>query len=140
MKALDKALLRELIGAIGDAQHKLRELGQLSEQAFLADFRNTESAKYLLIVASEAAIDICNHIAARQEGRAPEDYADCFEVLVELQILDPKFAERLQQMARFRNLLVHVYQKVDNRRVYQFIHTSLNDLDAYREVIAGLIL
>lgn len=140
MKQLNKALLRELIGAIADAQRKLHELGQLAEEEFLSDFRNTESAKYLLIVASEAAIDICNHIAARQEGRAPEDYADCFEVLVELELLERGLAERLQQMARFRNLLVHVYQKVDNRRVYQYIHTSLHDLDTYRELIAGLIL
>ncbi|RIK36663.1 MAG: hypothetical protein DCC55_26610 [Chloroflexi bacterium] len=55
-------------------------------------------------------------------------------------LMERGLAERLQQMARFRNLLVHVYQKVDNRRVYKYIHTSLNDLDTYRELVAGLIL
>lgn len=55
-------------------------------------------------------------------------------------LMERGLAERLQQMARFRNLLVLVYQKVDNRRVYKYIHTSLNDLDTYRELVAGLIL
>ena len=122
--------MRTLLGAIAAAEHKLRQLGDLAEAQFLSDFRNTESAKYLLVVASEAAIDICNHIVARQEGRAPEDYANCFEVLVELTVLDRQLAGRLQQMARFGNLLLHLYNKVDNRRVHQFIHTSLSELDA----------
>jgi uncharacterized protein YutE (UPF0331/DUF86 family) len=136
MRQIDKARIRELLGNIADAQRRLRELGQLPEVQFLADFRNTESAKYLLIVATEAAIDICNHIVARQAGRAPEDYADCFTVLVELQIIDANLADRLQRMARFRNLLVHLYWKVDNQRVYQIIQTALNDLDEYRQQVA----
>jgi uncharacterized protein YutE (UPF0331/DUF86 family) len=37
------------------------------------DFRNTESAKYLFIVAIATAIDLCNHIVAQQGGRAPLD-------------------------------------------------------------------
>lgn len=38
---------------------------------FLADSDKIDSAKYNLVVAVEAAIDICNHIAAKVGGRAP---------------------------------------------------------------------
>lgn len=75
---------------------------------FLADYRNTESAKYLLIVATEAAIDLCNHIVARQGGRAPQDYADCFAILADLKVIKPGLAKRPKQMARFRDLFVHL--------------------------------
>jgi uncharacterized protein YutE (UPF0331/DUF86 family) len=34
----------------------------------------------LLIVAAEAALDICNHLAAKKGGRGPEDYADCMAI------------------------------------------------------------
>ena len=37
-------------------------------EAFLAEPRSVNSAKYLLIVATEAALDICNHLAARRGG------------------------------------------------------------------------
>jgi uncharacterized protein YutE (UPF0331/DUF86 family) len=60
MRDVDPLRIRDLLGNIAEAQDRLRELGQLSEAEFLADYRNTESAKYLLIVATEAAIDLCN--------------------------------------------------------------------------------
>lgn len=31
-------------------------------------------------------------------------------------------------MVKFRNLLVHLYQEVDNRRVYDIIQNELGDL------------
>jgi uncharacterized protein YutE (UPF0331/DUF86 family) len=135
MKQVDLLRIRDLLGNIANAQRRLRELGRLPEAEFLADFRNTESAKYLLIVATEAAIDVCNHIVARQGGRAPQDYADCFTILADLQVIEPNLTARLRQMARFRNLVVHLYWKVDDRRVYEIIAKNLDDLDTFRQQV-----
>lgn len=135
MREVDPIRVRDLLGNIADAQRRLRELGQLSEADFLDDYRNTESAKYLLIVATEAAIDLCNHIVACQGGRPPQDYADCFAILVELNVIDSHLVDRLKRMARFRNLIVHLYWRVDNRRVYQIIQDDLSDLDAFRQQV-----
>jgi len=135
MRDVDPIRIRDLLGNINDAQRRLRELGQLPESEFLGDYRNTESAKYLLIVVTEAAIDLCNHIVARRGGRAPQDYADCFAILAELDVIDLDLANRLKRMARFRNLIVHLYWRVDNRRVYQIIHANLDDLDTFRQKV-----
>ena len=141
MKSLNVDRLRLRLGAIADTLRRLRELGALGEETFLADFRNTESAKYLLIVAIEAAIDICNHIVARGGGRSPQDYADCFEVLAELGVLQPALVERLKRMARFRNLVVHLYWQVDNRLVYRVICEDLEDLETFgQEILDWLAL
>ncbi|MCS6849030.1 MAG: DUF86 domain-containing protein [Anaerolineae bacterium] len=128
---VDPIRVRELVGAMTDALRRLRELGATPEAEFLADFRNTESAKYLFIVATEAAIDLCNHIVARQGSRAPESYADCFTALADLGLIDDDLSLRLRQMARFCSLLVHLYWRVDNSRVYEAIHTSLSDVESY---------
>jgi uncharacterized protein YutE (UPF0331/DUF86 family) len=66
MRDIDLLCIRDLLGTMAEALARLRELGQLPLPEFLADYRNTESSKYLLIVAIEAAVDICNHIVARQ--------------------------------------------------------------------------
>ena len=139
MRDVDPLRIRDLLGNIAEAQGRLRELGQLSEAEFLADYRNTESAKYLLIVATEAAIDLCNHIVARQGGRAPQDYADCFAILADLKVIKPDLAKRLKRMARFRNLLVHLYWKVDNQRVHQIIQKNLGDLDTFRQQVSAWV-
>jgi uncharacterized protein YutE (UPF0331/DUF86 family) len=136
---MDIARLRQFLGIIGDSVRKLRELGALSKTDFLKDFRNTESAKYLLVKAIEAAIDICNHIVATQGGRAPTDYADCFTILQELGVVSPDLAARLQKMARFRNLVVHLYWQVDDAKVYDTIHANLGDFEEFQEAIATFI-
>lgn len=46
---------------------------------------------------------------------------------------------RLQQMARFRNLLVHVYWQVDYGRVFDVLEHDLTDLRAFSETIAALL-
>jgi uncharacterized protein YutE (UPF0331/DUF86 family) len=120
---------------MNDALRRLRERGDLPEETFLADYRHTESAKYLVIVATESAIGLCNHIVARKGERAPKDYADCFTILVELKVLDSDLASRLRQVARFRNLIVHLYGEVDHRRVYSVMREDLVDLDLFREQV-----
>jgi uncharacterized protein YutE (UPF0331/DUF86 family) len=135
VRDVDPIRVRDLLGNIAEAQRRLRELGQLSESDFLADYRNTESTKYLLIVAAEAAIALCNHIVARCGGRPPQDYADCFTILADLDVIGSDLAHRLRRMARFRNLIVHLYWKVDNRRVYQIIREDLDDLDVFRQQV-----
>jgi uncharacterized protein YutE (UPF0331/DUF86 family) len=40
------------------------------------------------------------------------------------------------KMARFRNLIVHLYWKVDDREVHRVIREDLADLDQYLRAIA----
>jgi uncharacterized protein YutE (UPF0331/DUF86 family) len=42
-------------------------------------------------------------------------------------------------MARFRNLLVHVYWKIDYVQVYEIISTRLADLRVFRTTMVELI-
>jgi uncharacterized protein YutE (UPF0331/DUF86 family) len=125
--------VRDLAGHLRDAVRRLGELGRLPRQAFVDDWRTTASARYLLIVATEAALDICNHLAARRGGRSPQDYPDCMRVLAEIGAIDAGLRDRLVKMARFRNLLVHLYATVDDGEVHRVIREDLGDLEEYLE-------
>jgi len=123
--------LRELAGYLRDAVRQLRELGQPPRELFVADPRVTNSAKYLLIVAAEAALDICNHLAARRGARSPQDYADCMAIMTEIGVIDLDLGTRLMRMSRFRNLLVHRYARVNDGEVHRVIREDLGDLERY---------
>lgn len=123
--------LRELAGYLRDAVRQLRDLGQLPRETFVADPRVVNSAKYLLIVAAEAALDICNHLAARRGARSPEDYADCMAIMAEIGVVDHDLKLRLMRMARFRNLLVRLYARVNDAEVHRVIREDLGDLERY---------
>ncbi|HKN87206.1 MAG TPA: DUF86 domain-containing protein, partial [Nitrospiraceae bacterium] len=127
--------LRELAGHLRSACRQLQEHASLGVDGFLSDTKTTNSAKYLFIVACEAALDICNHLAAKRGGRSPEDYADCMAILGELGILDPDLQTRMSRMARFRNLLVHLYWRVDDREVFRVMSEHLDDFDRYLRAI-----
>jgi uncharacterized protein YutE (UPF0331/DUF86 family) len=123
--------LRELAGYLRDAVRQLRELGQPPRELFVADPRATNSAKYLLIVAAESALDICNHLAARRGARSPQDYADCMAIMTEIGVINLDLGTRLMRMSRLRNLLVHLYARVNDGEVHRVIREDLGDLERY---------
>jgi uncharacterized protein YutE (UPF0331/DUF86 family) len=123
--------LRELAGHLRNAVRQLRELSGIPCEQFLADSRALNSAKYLLIVAAESSLDICNHLAARRGARSPDDYADCVSILAEIGVIDDDLKTRLARMARCRNLLVHVYGRVDDGRVHRVLQEDVGDFDRY---------
>lgn len=127
--------LRELAGHLRNACRQIKELVPQDVEAFVTDPKATNSIKYLLIVATEAALDICNHLAAKKGGRSPEDYADCMAILGELGLLDQDLRVRMSKMARFRNLLVHLYSQVKDREVFRIVQTNLADFDEYLKAI-----
>jgi uncharacterized protein YutE (UPF0331/DUF86 family) len=52
-------------------------------------------------------------------------------ILREIGILDEELTVRLVRMARFRNLLVHLYAKVNDGEVHRLIQEDLGDFDRY---------
>lgn len=122
-----------LIAEIRRVVHRLRDLGKLPEEDFLKDQDKIDSAKYNFIVAIEATIDLSNHIIAQNGFRTPRDYADTFRVLEEEGAFPEDFAARLQDMARLRNRLVHLYWEIEDTRLYRILKENLNDFGLFLE-------
>lgn len=128
---VDPARLRDLLIRIESRVARLESYGQRSEEEFTDDEEGTAAAKYFLLTAIEDALAVANHIIAAEGHRGPADYADAFRVLTEKGVLNRELGARLEAMARFRNLLVHGYTKVDDRRVHGFLRADLQDLTSY---------
>ncbi len=71
--------------------------------------------------------------------RRPEDYKDVFAVLEEEGILNGSLSEKLQNMAKFRNLLVHFYTKVDDRRVFAIMKKDGGDMRDFAKAVLEFI-
>lgn len=131
--------LRKKAADIRNAVEKLTTFTTQPVEEYLKDHKSIAASKYYLLVAAEAAIDICNHLAARLARRAPDSYAECFQVLAKENVVSSPLAERLIRMARFRNLLIHQYGDVDDRKVYDIICYNLDDLDLFLTELATLL-
>ncbi len=113
----------------------LKQLSRLNLIEFTEDPRNYGSAERFLQLAIETTLNIGNHIISTHNFEAPQDYADIFIILNKHDILPKNFADELNNMARFRNRLVHVYWEVDTPRVYNIIQTKLGDFEKFKRCI-----
>jgi len=139
MPLYDQDKVVKLVSELRRAVVRLRELGKLSKDAFIKDPDKIGSSKYHFIVAIESAIDMCNHIIARNGYRIPEDYGDTFRVMAEAGALEQGFSNELIKMAKFRNRLVHLYWEVDDEQLYEIIQKRLNDFKTLLDAISQFL-
>jgi len=128
--------IASLVSEMRKAINRLKSLATLDKESFLNDPDKIGSAKYNFVMAIESAIDICNHIISQNGYRAPEDYADTFQVLGEQGIFDKDFLRTLKDMARFRNRLFHLYREVDDEQVFEILQSRLDDFKTFLGNIA----
>ena len=126
---VDKERILSLFGEIQKALSILKEFQKEKKEKIIGDLIVLGSVKYYFIVVMEGCIDICHHILSREQWGVPESYSDGFVLLGEKKIIPTQLAQDLANMAKFRNLLVHLYWKVDDERLYQILQSHLQDID-----------
>ena len=119
--SLNPDLIRARCAEIDSSLVRLEAFRSLSREQFLSDQDVLDVACYRLLIAIESALALCFHVSAKRLQQVPEEYAGCFSTLERAGLIPPDLSSRLQQMARFRNLLVHVYWKIDYGQVYDEI-------------------
>ena len=83
----------------------------------------------------ETCTDIANHIISDRGMRPPTAYSDTFRVLLENNIINSEMFGTMEKMAKFRNVVVHQYEKVDAEIVIVILKRHLKDFDKFKEVI-----
>ncbi len=81
-------------------------------------------------VAIQACIDIGSHLAAAWGLGPPDDYADVFARLRLSGGLDGDLADRLIEATKQRNMLVHVYLRIDHTKIWDKL-SEVDDLRAF---------
>jgi uncharacterized protein YutE (UPF0331/DUF86 family) len=140
LTVVDELRVRAVLDRLRAEIDALRRLAGRDEAALLGDDDLLAAVKYRFIVAIEVCIDVGRHVVASEGLRAPLDYADVFAVLSEAGLLAPDLAAQLRDTARFRNLLVHQYGFVDDRRVVEILRTRVDDLARFRTALARAAL
>jgi uncharacterized protein YutE (UPF0331/DUF86 family) len=136
---LNADLLRARCAEIEESVRRLERFLEMDRADFLADQDSLDIASHRLLIAIEAAFALCYHVTARRLQKTPEEYAECFAALRDGELIDADLAHRLQAMARFRNVLVHVYWRIDYGRLHEIICSDLGDLRAFAAAMIRLL-
>ena len=126
---IDRDLIEAKFDIIERNLHFIRSYyeGKTAEE-IEEDYRDYQALKFSLFEIVEACIDIANHIIAAERFERAEEYSQMFIVLAKNNVISEKLAEKLSNMARFRNLLVHRYGEIEAERLMEIVKEDLNDV------------
>lgn len=115
---------------------ELEQVRAGGEDAYLRDETSRTLTERWLQLAEQIVIDLGAQLQAESRGRTPKDYGDIFTALAEGDdpALPAELASSLREAAKQRNLLVHDYLELDDRKVF----AALDHLDAFR-TFAGIV-
>jgi uncharacterized protein YutE (UPF0331/DUF86 family) len=137
---VDRDKIAQRVSEIRTAAEGLRGYAALDAEQFVADLEKVYAARYLFVTAAEAAISLCSHLASRALHKVPEGYAACFGLLVQAGCLEPELGRHMAQIAALRNLLVHRYWDIDDRRVHASLPGDTATLDSFAAAVAARFL
>ena len=122
----------------------LNALVQLRRYRDFADAGTLEAdvdKRYMVLhgvyLATQAAIDLAFHVAARHEQETCARYQDVFDRLRDAGLLDAAQAQRLAGWAGLRNVIAHRYIDLDYRVVAKALREELDDLEDFAVAAAS---
>jgi uncharacterized protein YutE (UPF0331/DUF86 family) len=117
----------------------LLDAKKISYEEFARDPIRQGSVERFLQLAIESCLNIGNRLISLYQFQkpvsTPETYADIFREMQRLGVIEDEFSERLVNMAKFRNRLVHLYWELDLETMYQFLQSNLNDFKRFQKCV-----
>lgn len=128
------------LSVIADSVNALKALRPLTYEEFSREHILVGSAERDFQVAIQAALDAGAYLLAQVSAAVPAEYKEIFLKLGEMGVLPEELAARLVNMAKFRNVLVHLYLDVDLKKVYCYLQHNLEDLESFVRHLSEYIL
>ena len=121
----------------------LKEIAQVSKEKYISDHILRASSERYLQLAIESCLNIGNRLLSIAQFSAPistpETYADVFKEIGRLCDIPEDFVDKLVKIAKFRNMLVHLYWELEPEKIYQILQNSINDFERFRDLIVDCL-
>ena len=133
---VDKELLSRKLSLLRSYVAELVRADDITWAKYRSDLRTKAFVERYLHLAIEEVLDIANHLISFERWREPSGYRDIFLVLRENGVITDEQLTLFQEMASFRNLLVHRYENVDDEIVFGIFKKRLSDFDLFIELVS----
>jgi len=135
IKLVDKILILRKLANFDEFLNQLSEFIEITIDEYMQDWKIQRIVERTFQILIETGIDIANHIISDQEFRIPVSYSDTFKVLQENNIINNKLYQSLEKMAKFRNLIVHNYDKIDSAFIISILRNNLDDFTDFKNSV-----
>ena len=132
---VDKTLILRKLAELEEYLAQVKEYRDIRLEQYLKDWKVQRIVERTLQMMLEICADIAGHIISDRGYRIPTSYVDTFRVLYEKDIFDKELFETMQRMVKFRNIVVHHYNKVDSEIVVGILGKNLDDFLIFKDAI-----
>lgn len=132
---IEKRLIKRKLTKLKEYLKELRPFSEISLQDYVGDYKNKRTVERDIQLIVECACDINNHILVETQERPPQDYYSSFTDLSKFKVLPQNFASTLAETAGLRNRLVHEYEEIKDKIVYENIRNVLRLYKKYMDHI-----
>ncbi len=136
---VDKELLSRKISRLRSYTEALMSAEDIDWEKYKSDLRAKAFVERYLHLAIEEVIDIANHLISFFKWREPAGYRDLFQILKEHGIMSEKDLPTFQNMASFRNMLVHRYETIDEELVFGLFKKRLDDFELFIRMVVNWV-
>jgi uncharacterized protein YutE (UPF0331/DUF86 family) len=136
---VDRALILRKLSQLDEYNKQLKEYVNINTADYSNDWKVQRIVERTLQMMIETSVDITGHIIADKGCRTPTSYADSFKVLHEENIVDDQLFLALEKMAKFRNIVVHSYDRIDADIVVGILKNDLQDFMTFRDSVINFL-
>jgi uncharacterized protein YutE (UPF0331/DUF86 family) len=119
--------------------NELRQADDITWEKYQRSIRDRAFVERYIHLAIQTVFDIANHIISYQGWKEPETYREIFSILASNNVVPSEKLSDYQNMASFRNMLVHHYEKVEDEVVFGIFKNKLEDFDLFQEFVLAYL-
>lgn len=132
---IDRHLILSKANKVESCLKRIHEKRPVTLDEFLGDLDRQESILFNLQIAIQNCIDIAAHIVSDEELGIAGSTNEMFYMLQENGYLTLDLTEKMVAAVGFRNLVVHEYEVVDLKQVFQIAKKDIFDLKDYLKAV-----
>ena len=130
-----REIVREKLSSLQSYYRELAELKQITFEEYQANHLYKRTIERLLQLIVETATDINSMVVKKIGGETPVDYYSSFIKMAEAKVFPMEFAREIAPSTGLRNIVVHEYQKIDDRLVYGSMESTMELYLRYMEYL-----
>ena len=135
---------QKIIAKLDNLRKNSKKLKQLKSEVKSFDEYSSSieilgSTERYLQLGIQSIIDALHLIIIDQDMDKPEDSHEAVSLLFKKGIISEDMASKLTKMVGLRNALVHEYEEIDSKRIYDVLVNRIGDLDDVENTIRKYI-
>ncbi len=138
MTALQRAILDRKIEFMRNSLTEIERIVSEGQEKYLSDRISQCVLERQIERLVEAAVDAGAHILKQTYKISPSTYRGTFIELGQQGVIDPQLAQDLAPAAGLRNVITHLYDEVDPKRVFQGAQNAIRFFPLFIQTIAKM--